>query len=93
MPQLSMPGHVTSLQSKKLTDMARQKSFTNIGFEDFRALAQDASLSKYERIGFPDSYREGLEQCIFADILGKLGNLLKRRRRSSTSDRDAATCR
>ncbi len=72
-----MPGHATPLLSKKLTDMARQKTFTNIGFEDFRALAEDASLSKYERIGFPDSYREGFEQFIFADILGKLGNLLK----------------
>jgi len=57
--------------------MATSKSFTDIGFEDFRALAKDASLSKYERIGFPDSYREGLEGHIFADILGKLSNLEK----------------
>ncbi len=58
--------------------MARQKSFSSIGYEDFRALAQDGSLSKYERIGFPDSYRKGFEQLIFADILSKLDNLEKR---------------
>ena len=57
--------------------MTKQKSFTNIGFKDFRELAQDSSLSKYGRIGFPDFYREGFEQTIFADILGKLDNLLK----------------
>ncbi|AYR22735.1 class I SAM-dependent methyltransferase [Herbaspirillum rubrisubalbicans] len=55
--------------------MAESKSFTNIGFEDFRQLASDETLSKYERIGFPDSYREGYEQLIFADILYKLNNL------------------
>lgn len=55
--------------------MAASKSFTNIGFEDFRQLATDSALSKYERIGFPDSYREGYEQAIFLDILCKLNNL------------------
>lgn len=41
-------------------------------FEDFRTLATDGSLSKYERIGFPDSFREGKERLIFEDIRAKL---------------------
>lgn len=52
--------------------------FMNLGFEDFRRLAQDDSLSKYERIGFPDEYRANKEEEIFADILSKLTNLTDR---------------
>jgi len=46
--------------------------FANLGFEDFRKLAKDESLSKYERIGFPDNYRSGKEESIFRDIVAKL---------------------
>jgi len=46
--------------------------FSNLSFEDFKKMAQDESLSKYERIGFPDSYRSGKEGFIFQDILAKL---------------------
>lgn len=46
--------------------------FANLGFEDFRKLAKDESLSKYERIGFPDNYRSGKEESIFRDITAKL---------------------
>ncbi len=46
--------------------------FANLGFEDFRKLAKDETLSKYERIGFPDAYRSGKEESIFQDILNKL---------------------
>ncbi|MDB5815379.1 MAG: hypothetical protein JWN23_2496 [Rhodocyclales bacterium] len=46
--------------------------FANLGFEDFRRMASDASLSAWEKIGFPDSYRQGVEQHIFADISRKL---------------------
>lgn len=46
-------------------------------FEDFRRLAQDSTLSPYQKIGFPDSYREGQEEGIFADIRAKLTNLAK----------------
>lgn len=49
--------------------------YANIGFEDFRRLAQQPGLSKYERIGFPDSYRAGFEAEILRDILGKLTRL------------------
>lgn len=50
-------------------------AFAKLGFEKFRAFAKDESLSKYERIGFPDSYRQGHEQMIFADICIKLSKL------------------
>lgn len=52
-----------------------QNIFANLAFEDFKRLAKDGSLSKYERIGFPDSYRNGKEEFIFQDILVKLSAL------------------
>lgn len=52
--------------------------FTNIGFEDFRRLARDPSLSPHEKIGFPDSYRDGHEPAILADIIAKLPALERR---------------
>jgi hypothetical protein len=55
--------------------MSDLKRFSNINYEGFRALAKDDSLSKYEKIGFPDSYREGFEKAIFSDILNKLTNI------------------
>lgn len=57
--------------------MASRNQFEQIGFEDFRRFAQDETMSKYERIGFPDSYRQGYEATVFADICGKLTNLKK----------------
>lgn len=53
------------------------KNFTNIGFEDFKKLAADPALSKYQKIGFPDGYRAGFERAIFADIAQKVSNLAK----------------
>lgn len=50
-------------------DLAR---FSRLSFESFKSMANDDSLSKYQKIGFPDSYREGKEQAIFYDILSKL---------------------
>ena len=49
--------------------------FQNLTYEGFRELARDQSLSSYEKIGFPDSYREGYGEAIFADICAKLPNL------------------
>jgi hypothetical protein len=46
--------------------------FKNLSFEDFKKLANDDSLSMYQKIGFPDSYRKGKEEAIFADICRKL---------------------
>ena len=49
--------------------------FRNLTFEDFRRLAKTDTLSRYEKIGFPDAYREGREESIFKDITCKLRNL------------------
>jgi len=61
--------------SKSAADDAVQKAqtlrFSNIGFADFQAMARQPDLDKYEKIGFPTSYRQGREQAIFHDILGK----------------------
>jgi hypothetical protein len=46
--------------------------FAELSFDDFRRLAHDEGLSPYERIGFPDDYREGYERAIFEDIVRKL---------------------
>ena len=54
--------------------------FAGLKYEDFKALAKDQSLSRYEKIGFPDSYREGKEEAIFADIKRKLTGLDQRGR-------------
>ena len=58
--------------------MNPQDKFRNLTFEGFRQLAQDNSLSRYEKIGFPDAYREGKEENIFRDIMQKLSKLGQR---------------
>ena len=52
--------------------------FSDLSFEDFRRLANDLEISKYNRIGFPDSYREGYESAILKDIRDKLPGIEKR---------------
>lgn len=49
--------------------------YDGLGYDDFRRLAQDATLSRHEKTGFPNSYREGFGPKIFADIAAKLTNL------------------
>lgn len=49
--------------------------FEHLTYSDFRALAADPGLSRYEKIGFPDSYRAGKEAAIYRDILAKLPNM------------------
>ena len=44
-------------------------------YEDFQRLAADDRLSAYEKIGFPDDYRAGHEEAIFADLRAKLPTL------------------
>ena len=56
---------------------ANLEKFQNLNFEGFRELAKDSSLSSHEKIGFPDSYRDGKETAIFDDIKRKLSNLNK----------------
>ena len=41
--------------------------FTGLSFDDFRKLAEDSSLSRHEKVGFPNSYREGKEDDILLD--------------------------
>lgn len=52
--------------------------FAALTFAGFRELATAEGLSRHERVGFPDSYREGHEAAIFRDIRGKLTNLARR---------------
>jgi hypothetical protein len=54
------------------------KRFEHLTFEDFRQLAGDESLSRYEKIGFPNAYRDGQEAAIWDDILTKLPGLSDR---------------
>lgn len=54
--------------------------FKNLTYEGFRQLAKDDSLSAYEKIGFPNTYRKGKEAIIFRDIESKLTNLQKKGR-------------
>jgi hypothetical protein len=52
--------------------------WASLTYADFARMAGDARLSKYEKIGFPDSYRAGYEEAIFADIRSKLPRLGER---------------
>ncbi len=52
--------------------------FADLTYESFRAMAHDPTLSPNERSGFPDSYREGAEEPILADIEAKLPMLARR---------------
>lgn len=49
--------------------------FDDLDYEGFRRLAVEKNLSRFERIGFPDTYRDGHEAAIFADIRAKLPKL------------------
>jgi len=51
------------------------RRFEGLTFEDFKRLAVDPSLSRHEKIGFPNDYREGYEEAIFEDIVLKIGSL------------------
>jgi hypothetical protein len=55
--------------------MSETKFENPLSYAAFRKLAQDESLSEYEKIGFPDSYRKGYGEAIFADICAKLPKL------------------
>jgi len=49
--------------------------FSTLDFDDFRQLAKNPSLSRHEKVGFPDDYRDGKEEAIFKDACNKLSNL------------------
>jgi hypothetical protein len=52
-----------------------QSRFENLDYDTFRALAGDPNLSRHEKVGFPDSYRQGKEEAIFRDVVAKLASL------------------
>lgn len=49
---------------------------TALNYERFIFLAQNKNISQNERIGFPDSYRQGFEEAICNDIIRKFDNIL-----------------
>jgi hypothetical protein len=55
-------------------------AYTVAGFEAFRRRAADPSLSRHEKSGFPDLYREGRGGTILNDILAKMPPLCDRGR-------------
>lgn len=62
----------------KPTHSEETVSFDNLVYADFQRMAQDPNLSANEKIGFPDSYRQGFEGAIHADIRSKLPRLAER---------------
>ncbi|MBA8666302.1 class I SAM-dependent methyltransferase [Holosporaceae bacterium 'Namur'] len=53
--------------SKSIEDIANME----LNYEAFKELAKKQDLSVYEKIGFPDAYRQGFENIIFEDIRNK----------------------
>ena len=49
--------------------------FARLNFDSFQRMAEEEHLTQYEKIGFPNSYRQGFEEMIFADIAAKLSLL------------------
>jgi hypothetical protein len=49
--------------------------FHRLTYDRFRQMAHDPSLSPREKVGFPESYRDGAEGKILADVVNKLSNL------------------
>ena len=58
--------------------MSDANRFARLDFEAFRQLAGVEGLSRHEKVGFPDTYRDGKEEAIFADMRAKLPSLQKR---------------
>ena len=50
----------------------KAKKLSDLSFDKFKELAQDGSLSRYEKIGFFNELREGKEELIWNDLLQKL---------------------
>jgi 2-polyprenyl-3-methyl-5-hydroxy-6-metoxy-1,4-benzoquinol methylase len=65
----------SSREIQYMTQPKRLTLFADLTFDDFRRLAQDPALSRYEKIGFPDEYRMGCEEAIFEDICDKMAPL------------------
>jgi hypothetical protein len=61
--------------SDAMTNQQSPVDWDALDFAAFARLATDETLSKYQKIGFPDSYRSGFEAAIFEDIRAKLTKL------------------
>ena len=55
----------------------KRRQFADLDYESFKSLAKDKTLSRAEKIGFPEEYREGLDELIFEDLVSKLPALGK----------------
>ena len=55
--------------------MSDKLPFHDLTFDKFRELAVSDELSRHEKVGFPNAYREGKEEAIFADVRKKLSAL------------------
>lgn len=60
---------------------ADHERLREVTFDDFRRMARDDSLSRYEKIGFTDSLRKEVEEAILEDIVSKLPALGERGKR------------
>jgi len=49
--------------------------FENLNYDKFKKMALDGSLLAHEKVGFPNTYRNGKESLIWQDICSKLTNL------------------
>lgn len=62
-----------------MTHKKEDLRFAELDYEGFRRLAKEPGLTPNERIGFPDSYRAGKEEDIWADIVRKIQVLEQQR--------------
>lgn len=58
--------------------MGHKINYKDLSYDDFKELAKNPKLSKNEKIGFPDSYRDNKHEKIFIDIQRKLPSLNKK---------------
>lgn len=58
---------------KNISEIMKNSKNTELRFEDFQDLAVNPTLTKNEKIDFPESYRRGYTKAILTDIIGKLG--------------------
>jgi len=58
--------------------MTSRVNFDDLTFDKFRELASMDGLTSHEKVGFPNEYREGKEEEIFADMLRKTRSLSAR---------------
>jgi SAM-dependent methyltransferase len=55
-----------------VTERPPFERFSGLDYEAFRRMADDRTLSRHERSGFPDALREAAELAILEDIEGKV---------------------